>query len=250
MFGNVLYFDKKKIMDYRAIAQGEKNIKIGKVDISNAKDANLKLPIAGGEIRATKSYEATIEESDLFDCAEFESILSGCDDYFDFTEGDYDLGTLTRGHIIKFESTIHVPEEFDMTQTIAQFKPYLMSSISKDMDSDEQAAFRVFFESENPKIPIVSECQDFVLCSKIDSKLLKIDYAQLDEYESLEVTILARILSSSSVSMQKAIFDPLKDFISLNRAIRRSMSSDRPDGLKELYIDEDYRNIEIIAIYQ
>ena len=221
------------------------------MDIVNDKGANITLPAVGGNIKASKSYEATIEESILFDCREFEKLLVGRDDYFDFTENvGLDIATLGRGHIIKFDSTIKVPEEFDLTQTIAQFKPYLISSISKDMDSDEGAAFSAFFESANPKIPIIAECDDVVLSAKIDSKFLMVDYAQMEEYESLEVSILARVISTNIVSASKAIYDPLKDFISLNRAIRRSLTDNRPDGLKELFNDEDYKVIEILAIYQ
>ena len=58
MFGNMLYFDAPKISEYRAIVKGEKNIKIGKIDVSSGKDANIKLPIAGGDIKTSRSYEA------------------------------------------------------------------------------------------------------------------------------------------------------------------------------------------------
>lgn len=251
MFVNMIYYDAPRVSDFGAIIKGSKNIKIEKMDIVNDKGANITLPAVGGNIKASKSYEATIEESILFDCREFEKLLVGRDDYFDFTENvGLDIATLGRGHIIKFDSTIKVPEEFDLTQTIAQFKPYLISSISKDMDSDEGAAFSAFFESANPKIPIIAECDDVVLSAKIDSKFLMVDYAQMEEYESLEVSILARVISTNIVSASKAIYDPLKDFISLNRAIRRSLTDNRPDGLKELFNDEDYKVIEILAIYQ
>ena len=251
MFVNMIYYDAPRVSDFGAIIKGSKNIKIEKMDIVNDKGANITLPAVGGNIKASKSYEATIEESILFDCREFEKLLVGRDDYFDFTENvGLDIATLGRGHIIKFDSTIKVPEEFDLTQTIAQFKPYLISSISKDMDSDEGAAFSAFFESANPKIPIIAECDDVVLSAKIDSKFLMVDYARTQAYESSELSILARVISTNIVSASKAIYDPLKDFISLNRAIRRSLTDNRPDGLKELFNDEDYKVIEILAIYQ
>ncbi|MDR3541969.1 MAG: hypothetical protein P4L69_13520 [Desulfosporosinus sp.] len=116
MFGNLLYYDTKKINDYKAIIRGSRNVKIEKMDISNDKGANIHLPIAGGEIKATKSYEATIEESLLFDCDEFERLLAERDDYFDFTQSsDFDITTLRRGYIMKFDSTISIPEAFDLT---------------------------------------------------------------------------------------------------------------------------------------
>lgn len=51
----------------------------------------------------------------------------GRDDFFDFTQSeDYDLTTMSRGTIIKFDGYIKVPEEFDYTQTIDRFKPLLV----------------------------------------------------------------------------------------------------------------------------
>lgn len=251
MFVNMIYYDSQRVGDFGAIIKGSKNVKIEKMDIANDKGANISLGAVGGNIKAAKSYEATIEDSILFDCQEFEKLLLGRDDYFDFTENaGLDISTLARGHIIKFDGTIKIPEEFDYTQTIAKFKPHLMNSISKDMDGDESAAFEAFFESANPKIPVITECDNVVLSAKIDSKFLLVDYAQMEEYESLEVSILARVISANMVSASKSIYDPLKDFISLNRTLRRSLADDRPDGLKELFNDEEYKVIEILAIYQ
>ena len=51
------------------------------------------------------------------------------------------------------------------------------------------------------------------------------------------------------VNARKAFYDPLKDFMTLNRVMRRSIGG-RTDGLYEIYADRDYRTIEILAIYQ
>ena len=71
----------------------------------------------------------------------------------------------------------------------------------------------------------------------------------MEEYEELEVTIIARITSGNMVNARKAFYDPLKDFMTLNRVMRRSIGG-RTDGLYEIYADRDYRTIEILAIYQ
>lgn len=51
------------------------------------------------------------------------------------------------------------------------------------------------------------------------------------------------------VKLQKAFCDPLKNFMTLNRVMRRSIEG-RTDGLNERYADKDYRIIEILVIYQ
>ena len=82
-----------------------------------------------------------------------------------------------------------------------------------------------------------------LMCSKLISNNM------LVKYEELEVTIIARIISSGMVKSQKAFYDPLKDFMTLNRIMRRSIEG-RTDGLNEIYADKDYRTIEVLAIYQ
>ena len=61
--------------------------------------------------------------------------------------------------------------------------------------------------------------------------------------------IKADASSCGLVKSQKAFYDPLKDFMTLNRVMRRSIEG-RTDGLNEIYADKDYRTIEVLAIYQ
>ena len=76
-----------------------------------------------------------------------------------------------------------------------------------------------------------------------------VKYENTEEYEEWEVTIIVRIISSGMVKLQKAFCDPLKNFMTLNRVMRRSIEG-RTDGLNERYADKDYRIIEILVIYQ
>lgn len=251
MFVTMVYFDADRISEFKAIAKGEKDIKIGKVSIESDKHGNLNFPLLDAGVKATKSIEGTVVESAAFECQEFEKVLMGRDDFFDFTqEGGHCLETIGRGAIIKFDSTLTIPQEFDITQTISLLKPYLLDSATVDMGKEEGDAFRAFFNMANPKIPLIAECDDTLVTSKIDSKYLIPTYEELDEYESLEVTILARVTSSNLVNASKSIYNPLKDFIHMNRTLRRSFEGDPPEGLRELFIEEAYKTIEILAIYQ
>ncbi|MDF2590149.1 MAG: hypothetical protein K0R00_3115 [Herbinix sp.] len=251
MFGSVIYFDKRKIDEFIAIINKQKSLLFNEVEVTNDKGLNVNLKMVSADAKATKSYTATVVGSLLYDCDAFEKLLDGRDDYFDFTGStDYDILTIGRGNIIKFNGYIKVPEEFDMTQTIEKFKPMLMKSISKDMDSNEKEAFTTFFSTADTKVPIITELNDILLCGKLETNNMLIKYEQLDEYETLEVTIIARITSSNYILSSKAFYDPLKDFMALNRAIRRGMGEDRADGMKEIFAEENYKTIEIIAIYQ
>lgn len=251
MFGNVIFFDAPKVNEYKAVLKETRNLKIEKVRISDDKGIDAKIPILSGKLKASQTYEASVEESMLFECNEFEKLLDGRDDYFDFTKSaDFDIKTMQRGFIIKFDGQIFIPEEFDLMQTIVQFQPMLMNSITKDMDTDVQEAFKAFMKTSDFSIPIITECDNYLLSAKINSKYLKVEYNQLEEYESADVTIISRITSNSTINKNKPIFDPFKDFIRLNRTNRRLMANDRTEGLTEIFAEDDYRNIEILAIYQ
>lgn len=250
MFGKVIYFDSKKFNDYFAIATGNKIAEIEHMQVSNDKGVGLSSPILSAEIKGSKSYEANIKESLLFDIDNFEKKLEQREDFFDFILKDYDVTTINRGNIIKFNGFVNVPIEFDMTHMIGQFKPMLTQEITSEMPSSEAEAFKSFFNVCNPQIPIATQINDNVLISLIEADNLQIQYTELEEYETIEVTILARIVTSTSIDKSKAIFDPLKDFIRMNRATRREFMAERPDGLKAIFSKSNYRKIEIITIYQ
>lgn len=252
MFGKVIYFDDKKFNDYFAIATGNKIVSINHMQISNEKGIGLDVPFVATDLKGSKRYEASIKESILFDIDQFEKNLQGRTDFFDFTSyhSEFDLQTINRGSIIKFDSYITVPIDFDMTHMIGQFKPMLTQELISTMPKSESDAFNIFFDICNPKIPLISDLDEMMLVSLIESDKLLIQYPELEEFESIEVTVLARIMTNTNVNKDKPIFDPLKDFISMNRATRREFATNRPDGMKTIFCDTDYKRIEIIAIYQ
>lgn len=251
MFGNVVYYDRNKINEYKSIIMRQRNLEIDEYEITNDKGAKLDLKAVGLDINATKAYKAKIQDSLLLNCDEFEKALNGRDDYFDFTtSSNYDITTMRRGTIIKFDGYFKIPEEFDLIQTIDRFKPMLIASMTtNNMEESEKEALREFLDSTNAKIPVLVDFEEQILCSKILSENLLVEYEALEEYEDLEVTILGRITSSNLISSSKAFYDPLKDFMTLNRAMRRGMG-ERTEGLNEIFVDVDYRTIEIVAIYQ
>ena len=70
----------------------------------------------------------------------------------------------------------------------------------------------------------------------------------IEELEEEQVTVLARI-SSGFIQKNKAYYDPLKDFMSLNRAMRKSIK-ERDEILQPLYLEQEYRKIDVLAIYR
>jgi len=250
MFGKVIYYDKSKVEDYTAIITGKPVTEVKSAQKSSRKEAGLSFsPLnvgAGGEA----TYELAHKESALYSISEFEKLLKDRDDFFDFSvTGNTCLDAIHAKQIIKFNGFIHIPEAFDMIQLITQFKPMIMSQATVGMKEDEADMLQTFFDVENPKIPIMSNIDDKEICARLETEYLKTAYEGLEEYEDQEVTILARTLSSSTVDKTKPFFEPMKHFIQISRTLRRSMGTDMPEGLEPLYSDDNYRLLEIIAMY-
>ena len=251
MFGRILYFDKKTIDEYSAIISGQRHLEIDEYKISNGKGVAADLKLVSADLSASKEYTARITENILYDCFEFEKKLVGRDDFYDFTQSsDYDISTVPRGSIVKIDLFAYVPEGFDMMQLIDRFKPFVMDTVGTNtMDDSSKVALRTFLGSAKAtKIPLVLEAEESLLVAKINQENLLCEYEEIEEWEEEQITILARV-SSGTIRPSKAYYDPLKDFMSLNRMMRKSIE-DRGDVLKQLFLDQEYKRIDILAIYR
>ena len=119
MFGKILYYDKKTVSDYKAIINQKRNVEIEEIDVSDDKGVSADFKFLGANASSAKAYKAKVQESQLFDCDEFERMLFGRDDYFDLTtRADIDLSTVPTRSIIKFDGVLEIPEEFDLVKII------------------------------------------------------------------------------------------------------------------------------------
>ena len=109
MFGNLIYYNKKKIDQYSTLITG-RNV----------------------ERKEDKADTLVNQVSDyLLECSEFEKILQQREDYIDFVEGKQDI-TITEvkmSSIIRVTGEIYVPEQFDMIHLIEEYKPQILSGI-------------------------------------------------------------------------------------------------------------------------
>lgn len=249
MFGKIIYYDKSAVSEYKTIISGKPNLEISEYSISNGKGINADFKVLGADAKSTKSYTAKIQESNMYDCAEFEKMLCGRDDFCDFTtSADYDILRVSSRSIIKADGIIEIPEEFDMVKLIEVLKPLLMDANQyEDLEDNGRAALETFVgNAQATKIPIVFELDGQILCGKLFQQNLLIDYEELSEID--EVTVLARVVTSL-VDKSKPYYDPLKDFMKMNRMMRRSIDN-KDNTFKSINADSDYRTIEILAIYQ
>lgn len=245
-----MYYDKNTIDEYKSIIRGQRHLEVEEYQISNDKDANIGLKLASTEIKASKSYKARVVESMLYDCDEFERMLEGRDDFFDFTrESGLDIETVTKRSIIKINAFLEIPDGFDLMRLIDTFKPLLLDSIENGSSekANNEAVRTIFGNAKATKIPVIADAENYLLCSKLYQNCLISEYEEYEELDE-EVTLLAR-LASDVIDRTKAFYDPLKDFLTMNRVLRRSMN-DRGKELTPITVDKEYRKIDILAIYR
>lgn len=171
----------------------------------------------------------------------------GGTEYFDLVLEDYDLNTVPNMSIVRLNGSFEIPEQFDMFNLAQNFMPLLKSQIQTS-SQDEKELMETFLGNASADIPIVMESEELIVSSKLSTSFLEEEYAQLEEYSEQEVYMLCKVVGKMQKN-QVEIFDPLKDFIKLPRAVRRSMDFNS-GGVEPIIIDGPVLKVEVIAIYK
>lgn len=252
MFRSFIYLDEDKLYSYRRQIAG-KNVAQPKA-LSQKKTAGFSA--ATGVLGVNGTLETNIDgefEKDVsFDYDHFELDLSRLEgeDYFDCVlNNEYDLTTIPAMKLLRICSSFEIPEAFDLVNLIEQFKPMLMGQI-ETKSAGEQEALEGILGKASADIPFIVECDDVTISGKMNAKYLLEEYASLEDYVDQEVYMLCKVVGTVRKNTVE-IFDPLKDFIRLPRAIRRQITSDRSAaGLDKISVEGPVLKVEVIAIYK
>lgn len=206
----------------------------------------------GVNVETETSITGEFEKDISFDYDRFELALEKLDgdDYFDCVlNSDYDPQTVPPMKIFRINAGFSIPEEFDVVNLINQFKPMFIGQIETESDS-EQEALETFLGKASADIPIIVDYDDIMISGKLNAKYLLEDYAVLEDYAEQDVFILCKVVGVIRKT-EVEIFDPLKDFIRLPRAMRRSLEKDASTaGLEKIKIQGPVLKVEVIAIYK
>lgn len=233
MFGNLVYYNKKKIDQYSALIQGKKY---------------------EGSSQEEPSSES-IATNYLLECSVFEELLQQRDDFVDFVDNipDVPIKEVRMSSIIRVKGEIYVPEEFDMIHLINELKPLILSQV-ECKDNSERNLLNSVFDNSKMKIPVYcelgSECDYWLGIGKISPDNLLIDYNDIEDCEGKDFTILAKLESRKYYKDSPLIvFDIYKDFLGFNRALRKQISSSPKSEFEHIEVEEDYLGLELLAIY-
>ena len=96
----------------------------------------------------------------------------------------------------------------------------------------------------------IAEYDDLCISGKLRAPCLCEEYASLEDYADQDVYMLCKVVGL----IQKPnvlIFDPLKDFVKMNRAFRRQMPKNgEVSGLDKIVVEGPVLKVEVIAIYK
>ena len=233
MFGELIYYNKKKIEQYMALIEGKAT-----------------------KFKQENTFESNNRQLDyLLECGRFELLLKGRDDYYDFVDDNFGINIkdVKIGSIIRVRGEIFVPEEFDMVPIIDKYKPLLLSSV-ECKDAEERQLLNLVFHGSKMKVPIFcelgSDCDYWLGIGKVSPDDLLVDYNDLEDYEGKEVTIIAKLEARKFCKdIPLKVFDIYKDFLGLNRAFRKEMKTGSGQEFESIEVKEDYLALELLAIY-
>lgn len=255
MFKNLLYFDVNKVALYKAVLEGKKHVAIKNVKISSSKSLGAKVSVLSGEIGGSNEFEGELVDNLLLDCNEFENLLEkrGGDYFFDLIEENYEVETITKSSIIRFQGILRIPNEFDTMDLITQFKPMLINSMQLGNPQEEEI-FKNIFAKESTKIPLIIESEylkDNLGFAKLSSTELIINFESLEDYEDEDLTFIAKISTRKKYNnVPIVVFDIMKDFFSISRGLRRQMGVTEIEGIESIKVESNVIELEILAIYR
>lgn len=249
MFRSFVYLNEEKMYSYLRQIDHEFANQPNEINKKKTKGGSV-----GNSIMGINAETEVEERRELFkditrDYDRFEKQLEklGEEEYFDFVLDEYDLNTIPNMSIIRVSTSFEIPEEFDMYNLAQNFMPILTNQIQTSTDEEKQL-METFLGQASADIPIVMEFDNFTIASKLSTCNLKENYEELEEYNEQDVYVLCKVVGKVRKNRVE-IFNPLKDFIKLPRAVRRNMDSNN-EGLETIVVDGPVIKVEVIAIYK
>lgn len=249
MFRSFIYLNEEKMYSYLRQIDKEFANQPTKISKRKTREGTIGNGLLGMNAGTETEEKRELVKDITKDYDRFEKKLDELDgtEYFDLILEDYDLNTVPSMSIVRLNGSFEIPEQFDMFNLAQNFMPLLKSQIQTS-SQDKKELMETFLENASADIPIIMESEGLIVSSKLSTSFLEEEYAQLEEYSEQEVYMLCKVVGKMQKN-QVEIFNPLKDFIKLPRAVRRGMDSDS-DGFESIIIDGPVLKVEVIAMYK
>jgi hypothetical protein len=249
-FRSFKYLNTDRLAEYSEILAG-RMIK-EKSSVAKKVSAKLNLGVVGASAEAESNSELQVTQSDSASYDLFEKMIASLDgeSYFDFLrQNDWDIHTLPPMSLFRTSGYLAIPEAFDMLAAFQEFIPMLKAMGQLNLEGDQAAnEFALsLFSGTDAAIPVVITGNEIPIASKLDSRfILGLDYQNLEDLAEEEATILCKVVGYPGGN-KVPIFDPLKDFVRLNRILRRNI--ERTSDLSIITLEGPVLKAEVIAVY-
>ncbi|WP_342387555.1 DUF6414 family protein [Salinicoccus bachuensis] len=250
MFYNLIYFNENLYDTYYTFATAGQAVQFNEIESQTDKGGQLgfndthvglgKSSVIKGEIinnAASKliSLERSLVDNDFFVDFEEEAPFRHIED-------------LSRRMIFRATVPLRIHESFDMYEMTKLMKVELEEAGFMGKKSDQVELFNMVFDFDKIKLPVYNDDMDTVIFSKLHKDCLLIEENELEELEEDNI-ILAKVKRTHE--KQFTLFDPLKDFITINASTRKEMEKKLSSHgmLAPIEMHTDGIEVEIIAIY-
>lgn len=251
MFRSFIYLDEDKLYTYKRLIDGHA-VQPKSISKKKIKSASAGLSQTALSYRDEESITADIDKDPFWDYDRFELTLSNLSDeeYFDFVlrEDEYDISLIPPMKIVRLSGNMTIPKEFDIFNLIENYKPILMNSLQTSSEGENELVNAVF-SNTTADVPVVVECGDVSIVGRLSTKWLQEDYTSLEDYAEQDITMLFKVVGMNRKE-NVTIFNPLKDFIKLNRELRRSGKFDDNGSFAPIVIAGPVVKVEFIALYK
>lgn len=247
MFRSFIYLDQDALSRYASHLGLSPNLRVKELDGSVG--ASL------GRVNANVSVSAENSSSDSEPARAYEAFerkLADCarGDYFDFLDSSgYDASTLPSMCLFRFAGVAMVPEGFDLLDAMRKLMPLFSKTGMIDLNrADASTEFAVQMLTQNQgAIPVVIDGLEIPVVSKLKTEWLEGgDPMVLEDIQDDDAIFLCKVVAHAK-GEKVPIFDPLRDFMKVNRALRRTMK--RSEGLEIVYEEGPVIRAEVVAIY-
>lgn len=251
MFRSFIYLDEDKMYTY--LRQIDKNFANRPNETNTKKTIGGSIGVSAISVKAGRETEERRNycRDAFYDYNQFEKDLESLEagEYYDFVlNSGYDLKTLPKMSLFRFSGKFIIPEEFDIYSLAQAFMPLMTNQIQSTSNSEKEI-IEAFLGNTSADIPFIVDSEDVVISGKLNTNYLLETYSELEEYYEQDVIMLCKVIGMM-YKEKVEVFNPLKDFIRLPRAMRRSREESDKDGFDSIYVDGPLLKVEVVAIYK
>lgn len=247
-FRSFIYLDVKKLDEYLSIT--------GEVDKTRKTTKSRKVGFGANAGIASANVEFTSESDSshqlgpaaqykLFENALIEYANEG---YFDNLTQDVDLLTVPPMTIVRTQGILGIPDAFDVYKMMEEYAPmmYQLGVLESSLNNKETKFVLGLFKNASYDTPAIIDCEGTRISIKLKSQYIEGGYEALEDCLDDEITVLYKVTAVRTEG-DVVIFDPMKDFIKLNRTLRRNM--ERNEQTQPITTGAPIVKAEVLAIY-